>query len=137
MSSEVPVRTDLFPRRLADVSLLEFFGAPPAAGYAAAASATVLGGGNGQGLSSTVEALRLLAAEQVQGSAAAAGGSTRQQQQQQQQEEHAPSMPLFQLLAGAAGDSSPADPSGRSAQAEVVAAEWAAAVVFSRYLLQS
>ena len=135
LSSEVQVRTDLSPRRPADVPVLEFFGGP-----AAAASVAVPGSGEGEGMSSAVQALRLLAQEQrEQGAAAAAAGNTEAQQRQQQvtQEEETPGMPLFELLAGAAGDSSPARPPFHTSQAAAVAAAWAAAVALSRCLFKS
>lgn len=157
LASEVQVRTDLFPRRLADVAVTEFFGgglmpAAPAAvrspsqaaGSQPNKSEGGYGGGSVTGSSSTtvggtaVQALLRAAvqAEQQAGAGARNAASRRQQEWHSwlplQQSKH------FEVLEAAGSGSQQLAKCGQqlASSAALLAVLWAVAVALSSWLLQ-
>lgn len=125
LSSEVQVRTDLYPHNLADVPVTHFFGAAGPAERHTGVAAPVPGGNSGGGLEDAVGAL-LAAAPQpggVSSDAAAHAVSSRPKQ--------AP--PLFALLETAGGSGS--DSGSRGTQAAALVAAWAAIALLAHRML--
>ncbi|KAL4437977.1 hypothetical protein ABPG77_004198 [Micractinium sp. CCAP 211/92] len=124
MSSEVQVRTDLFPHRLSDMAVTAFFG--ESAAPAGAASA-VLGNGSAADGSNAAHVLLQYAAQQAVTAATASADVQLQPQQ------HGRS--LFEALE-AAGTSSELKGSNELATSSVsVASAWVAAVALSWWLM--
>lgn len=126
LSSEVQVRTDLYPRALADVPVTHFFGAARPTEHQAGAAAPAQGGSSGSDLEAAAAVLMAAAQHASEGWSGAAARDMRSRPP--------PAAPLFALLEAAGGGSS--SDNGSAQAAAVVAVAWVAAALLAYHIMK-
>lgn len=126
MSSDLQVRTDLYPRRLVDVPVTHFFAAAPAVGGSS-------GGSSGK---AAAEALQRLAVQPVPGGELPEAAAAQQQYFWQEMQQQQQGSRLFMLLEAANGGAGSSVLQSGGAAAVVMAA-WAATGLLAHRLLKS
>lgn len=127
LSSEVQVRTDLYPRALADVPVTHFFGAARPTEHQAGAAAPAQGGSSGSDLEAAAAVLMDAAQRSSEDCSGAAATNMCSRPP--------PAAPLFALLEAAGGGSS-SDTGGSTQAAAVVAVAWVAAALLAHRMMK-